>query len=137
MSKCSRSCVGCGDKRMSDYLLRFVRIDGKLNIDIEQRKKGRGAYCCIQLSCLQSGLQKGLNRSFRQDVSGDFKIEDLVEAFKVEIERIRNKLIQDGRLMRVEAKGCRAVERFLYHQRCLKALVNDLNNSNLEKALRA
>lgn len=47
-----RSCVVCRTRRPKQALVRIVRRpDGRLELDLEQQKPGRGAYLCPQPSC--------------------------------------------------------------------------------------
>lgn len=70
-----RTCIGCGAKRVKQKLLRIVRIPGKsLEIDIRQKRLGRGAYLCFEKSCLTKALKKkSLERHLKISVPPDFK----------------------------------------------------------------
>ncbi len=65
-----RICVGCRAARHKNELLRFIKnIDNKLEIDIKQRKAGRGAYICPRASCfLQAQQNHGFEKSFQSKI---------------------------------------------------------------------
>lgn len=65
-----RICVGCGQSRHKKELLRIVRDQlNQFEIDIEQKKPGRGAYICPNSECaILAKTKRGLNRSFRREV---------------------------------------------------------------------
>lgn len=67
---CFRICVGCGQPRHKSELLRIVRIDDhQFEIDVEQKKPGRGAYICPTRTCaILAKKKQGFNRSFHQEV---------------------------------------------------------------------
>ena len=69
-----RICVGCGKARHKKELLRIVKCqDNHLEIDVDQKKPGRGAYICPTTEC--ANLAKttlGFNRSFHIDVAQTF-----------------------------------------------------------------
>jgi predicted RNA-binding protein YlxR (DUF448 family) len=49
--------------------VRVVRApDGSVTIDPSGKKSGRGAYLCVQASCWQAGLKRGvLSRALKLD----------------------------------------------------------------------
>lgn len=58
-NKPQRSCLGCGDTRNKEDLLRFVLgPDGALTPDLRSRLPGRGAYICPTRSCLDAAIRK-------------------------------------------------------------------------------
>ena len=61
-----RRCVGCGQSKDKRELLRVVRsADGDISNDITGKKRGRGAYICKDLNCLEMAIKKKkLERSF-------------------------------------------------------------------------
>jgi predicted RNA-binding protein YlxR (DUF448 family) len=61
--------VGCGARRDKPALQRFVVVDGRLELDPDQRRPGRGAYACDG-ACAERALARGgFARSFRRAVS--------------------------------------------------------------------
>jgi uncharacterized protein len=65
-----RRCVVCRTQQPKDALVRIVRWpDGQVELDLEQKKMGRGAYLCRQPSCwnLKVALPR-LQRALRAPV---------------------------------------------------------------------
>ncbi len=65
-----RRCVVCRTQQPKDALVRIVRRpDGQVELDLEQKKMGRGAYLCRQPSCwnLKVALPR-LQRALRAPV---------------------------------------------------------------------
>ncbi|MCR5442106.1 MAG: YlxR family protein [Lachnospiraceae bacterium] len=69
-SKCSRTCVGCGETFDKRSLIRIVRnSEGLIMVDETGRMNGRGAYICPSVSCLETAFKKhGLERAFKTPV---------------------------------------------------------------------
>ncbi|MCC6749618.1 MAG: YlxR family protein [Deltaproteobacteria bacterium] len=62
--------MGCRVVRSKAELLRFV-VDGGggVRFDEAQRRRGRGAYACASVTCLeQAGARGGFARAFRRRV---------------------------------------------------------------------
>jgi predicted RNA-binding protein YlxR (DUF448 family) len=70
-----RTCVACGEVRPKRELIRLVRVSGGgVEIDLDGRKAGRGAYLCPVLACWQAGLKKGrLEYVLRTKITEDNK----------------------------------------------------------------
>ena len=62
-----RRCVGCGQSKDKRELLRVVRsADGDISIDITGKKRGRGAYICDNIDCLNKLIKsKRLEKIWR------------------------------------------------------------------------
>ena len=69
-SKCSRTCVGCGETFDKRSLIRIVRnSEGLIMVDETGRMNGRGAYICPSEVCLEKAFKKhGLERAFKTPV---------------------------------------------------------------------
>ena len=67
-----RTCIGCNEKKNKKDLIRVVRNkEGEITIDKTGKAKGRGAYLCDNIDCLEKAIKnKRLERSF------EMKIED-------------------------------------------------------------
>lgn len=66
----TRTCVGCGARRLQPELLRFAAQDGRLVPG--QHVPGRGAYTCPRLGCFErAAARRGFNRVLRQTVFVD------------------------------------------------------------------
>jgi hypothetical protein len=68
--KPQRSCLGCRTSRDRDALIRFVLSpQGEVVVDIEAKLPGRGAYTCVNRTCLLSALkQRQFSRAFKREV---------------------------------------------------------------------
>jgi predicted RNA-binding protein YlxR (DUF448 family) len=66
-----RTCIGCGLVREKGELLRFVSIDGLINLDHKGMFKGRGAYLCPDKSCIAAAYKKknSFSRALRVSVN--------------------------------------------------------------------
>jgi predicted RNA-binding protein YlxR (DUF448 family) len=78
-----RVCIGCGEEKPKNELIRIVRMsDGTIHVDAPGRKNGRGAYICRNPECLRKAIKtKGLDRSFKEAVPADV-YEQLSEEMK-------------------------------------------------------
>ncbi|WP_397546167.1 RNase P modulator RnpM [Rhodothermus marinus] len=68
-----RSCVVCRTRRPKHELVRIVRRpDGRVELDPEQKKPGRGAYLCPQPSCwkLKAAIPR-LQRALRTELDAE------------------------------------------------------------------
>ncbi|WP_072525571.1 RNase P modulator RnpM [Clostridium sp. Marseille-P3244] len=65
-----RKCVGCGEMKPKNELIRILRTeDGNFVVDAGGKKNGRGAYLCRSVECFHSAVKsKGLERSFKQGI---------------------------------------------------------------------
>lgn len=62
-----RQCIGCGEMKNKNELLRILRTqDEGIILDTTGRKNGRGAYICHNRECLLKAKKtRGLDRSFK------------------------------------------------------------------------
>lgn len=69
-----RRCVGCGQAKHKQDLLRIVKCkNNHLELDVYQKKPGRGAYICLEKQCaLLAGKNHGLEKSFHIKVNPTF-----------------------------------------------------------------
>ncbi len=67
MKKSVRICCACRKKMLKGELTRFVWRDGAIQIDLEKKMVGRGAYCCGEKQCIESFFrqEKKWKRLFR------------------------------------------------------------------------
>lgn len=65
-----RKCVGCGESRPKQELLRIVMTpEGTVMIDHSGKANGRGAYLCDNPVCLEQARRRNsFHRSFRKAV---------------------------------------------------------------------
>ena len=65
----SRRCNGCGMMILKPQLIRVVRYNGDVSVDLTYKKPGRGAYICRNQECLNMAVKKrGLERSLKTTV---------------------------------------------------------------------
>ena len=63
-----RTCLGCREVKDQGALIRVVRSpDNEVLVDLKGRLPGRGAYVCMQRSCIDEAVRKRqFDRTFRQ-----------------------------------------------------------------------
>jgi hypothetical protein len=68
-----RQCIGCGQMKAKNELLRVLRMqDEGIIIDSTGRKNGRGAYICRDTECMKKARKsKALDRAFKMQVAED------------------------------------------------------------------
>jgi predicted RNA-binding protein YlxR (DUF448 family) len=55
-----RTCIACREVKNKQELVRLVRVaDGSVEIDINGKKAGRGAYLCLTEECWAKGFKEG------------------------------------------------------------------------------
>ena len=53
-----RTCLGCRQKKGKIELVRIVRTPGgRVEVDVQAKKLGRGAYLCPLAECWEQGLK--------------------------------------------------------------------------------
>lgn len=53
-----RTCLACRQVKAKSEMVRLVRVaDGSVEVDIDGKKKGRGAYLCPLAGCWKTGLK--------------------------------------------------------------------------------
>lgn len=72
-----RKCVGCGEVRNKNELIRVLRSpEGVISIDFKGKKSGRGAYICHDAACLKKAARaKKLERSLETEISPEVMAE--------------------------------------------------------------
>ena len=71
-----RMCVGCGEMKPKQELVRVVKSpEGGISLDFTGRKPGRGAYVCKNGECLKAArkarrLEKAFSCKIPEDVYG-------------------------------------------------------------------
>ena len=78
-----RKCIGCGEKKAKNELIRIVRLpdDGGIEIDRTGKKSGRGAYICRSKACLKKARRR-LEASLLCEIP-----DDIFDKLALEIER--------------------------------------------------
>ncbi|MBR6729597.1 MAG: YlxR family protein [Clostridia bacterium] len=65
-----RECISCGRKLAKRELVRVVKNQEGIFLDMTGKADGRGAYLCGSLPCVEKLVkQRRLNRAFRGSVS--------------------------------------------------------------------
>lgn len=61
-----RKCLGCGEMKPKQELIRAVRSpEGEISLDLTGKKNGRGAYICRDSRCLTAAIKaKRFERAF-------------------------------------------------------------------------
>ncbi len=61
-----RKCLGCGEMKPKQELIRAVRSpEGEISLDLTGKKNGRGAYICHSRDCLAAAIKaKRFERAF-------------------------------------------------------------------------
>lgn len=53
-----RKCLGCGEMKPKQELIRAVRSpEGEISLDLTGKKNGRGAYICRDSKCLTAAIK--------------------------------------------------------------------------------
>lgn len=78
--KLTRTCIGCRTKKDKDNLVRIViNKTGSIEVDLEQKKDGRGAYICKSEECfakaekgnrLKNALKTNINNKKYEELRG-------------------------------------------------------------------
>ncbi len=80
-----RTCIGCRIKKNQNELVRFVDVDGEVQIDVEGKKKGRGCYLCKTTECIDvAEKRKAFQRSFKRNLSSE-EFEKIKDSMKTEV----------------------------------------------------
>ena len=79
-----RTCIGCGESKSKKELMRIVKQEEDISLDITGKKNGRGAYICNNVECLEKAIKtKGLDRSFKMQVS-----KEVYDRLKTDMEKL-------------------------------------------------
>ncbi len=80
----TRECICCGEKFPKNELLRIVKNETGIRLDVTGKQNGRGAYICKNPACAEMLVkQKRLNRAFRESFS-DAVYQEISETLKNE-----------------------------------------------------
>lgn len=84
-----RTCIGCRAEREKEELIRLVRYEDRVIVDLGAKLPGRGAYVCPRRSCIKQAMKKGrLERALKS--GGPLRYEDLPERIE---EAIRSRIL--------------------------------------------
>jgi predicted RNA-binding protein YlxR (DUF448 family) len=60
-----RTCIACRNEKPKRELIRVVKFQDEISLDLTGKKNGRGAYVCNDKCCIEKlKKQKLLNRAF-------------------------------------------------------------------------
>ena len=68
MAVLRRTCIGCGQVRARSGLIRIVKshVSGTIVADPRGKEKGRGAYVCSNIDCINKAMEpQRLGRALR------------------------------------------------------------------------
>lgn len=71
-----RTCLGCGQRKPKEELVRIVVENGALMVDKGGKLPGRGAYLCPETACISSLRKKKRRLSYSLRVSMPRAVED-------------------------------------------------------------
>ena len=67
-----RKCAGCGEMKPKKDLIRVLKTEEGIVVDMTGRKNGRGVYLCPSLTCLEKAKKsKGMDRSLKMPVPSE------------------------------------------------------------------
>ena len=66
----TRMCVGCGEHKAKNDLIRVVRtVSGEICLDFTGKLNGRGTYICKDSECLKKAIKsKRIENAFKTSV---------------------------------------------------------------------
>ena len=78
-----RMCLACREMKPKKELIRIVKSQEGIFLDVTGKKNGRGAYICNNLDCIKKCIKtRALNKAFSCEVEQstyDKLLEDFVE----------------------------------------------------------
>ena len=67
-----RTCIACRTNKPKKELMRVVKFNDEIKLDLTGKLNGRGAYVCADKACVEKlKKQKLLNRAFSLEVSDE------------------------------------------------------------------
>ena len=65
-----RTCIGCGQTKSKNDLLRIVKDkENNVFVDLTGKKNGRGAYICNNVQCLEKAIKSNrLEKNFETKI---------------------------------------------------------------------
>lgn len=74
-----RMCIACRQMKPKGELIKIVKNENEIELDLTQKKFGRGAYICKNSECMESAKKrKALSRHFKTEVKDSIYDEILV-----------------------------------------------------------
>ena len=76
-----RTCIACRQEKPKRELIRVVKFNDQISLDLTGKQNGRGAYVCNDKECIQNLKKKKLlNRAFSCNVE-DAVYDKIMEDF--------------------------------------------------------
>ncbi|MBE5736796.1 MAG: YlxR family protein [Clostridiales bacterium] len=76
-----RTCIACRQEKPKRELIRVVKFNDQISLDLTGKQNGRGAYVCNDKNCIQNLKKKKLlNRAFSCNVE-DAVYDKIMEDF--------------------------------------------------------
>ena len=76
-----RTCIACRQEKPKRELIRVVKFNDQISLDLTGKQNGRGAYVCNDKNCIQNLKKKKLlNRAFSCNVD-DAVYDKIMEDF--------------------------------------------------------
>ena len=76
-----RTCIACRQEKPKRELIRVVKFNDQISLDLTGKQNGRGAYVCNDKECIQNLKKKKLlNRAFSCNVD-DAVYDKIMEDF--------------------------------------------------------
>lgn len=66
-----RTCVGCREIQGKKTMVRIVRTEEGVFLDLTGKRAGRGAYLHIQPDCITKGLNGAIARALKTEIQED------------------------------------------------------------------
>ncbi len=77
----TRTCIACRLQNDKNNLIRIVKNNDEIKLDVTGKMSGRGAYICNSLECVEKCIKsKALNRTFKTNINPEV-YEQLKEDF--------------------------------------------------------
>ena len=64
-----RKCTGCNEMKEKKEMMRILKCEEGIVLDVTGKKNGRGAYLCKSAECFRMAVKtKGLERSLKMQI---------------------------------------------------------------------
>ncbi len=77
-----RTCIGCGDRREKQALIRLTARGGLVAVDTKGGSPGRGAYVCGSACLVKALSQQKLGRAFKARVTAGEALMAQIRSFE-------------------------------------------------------
>ncbi len=67
-----RMCIACRKRNDKENLLRIVKVNDEISVDVEHKIQARGAYICKSFECVKLAQKKrAIERAFSGKVNAE------------------------------------------------------------------